>query len=108
MGFTPWPVGDRQPWTFELEPDSGDFDVAGLTPADFSLIFVNEANDTPRTGNGVFSSLQQAVSGNPAQITYTPSAADVATAGSFDTRVVSKAGTASQKTFFLGTWECIA
>ena len=84
MAQSPWPQGDtREPWTFELEPDSGIFDITGLTTANFSYYMRNISNDTERQGDGTFNNLTAASGGNPAQITYQQSSNDVANLGNF-------------------------
>jgi hypothetical protein len=82
MSQSPWFQGDtREPWTFLLEPDSGIFDVSGLTTANFVYLQRNLSSGVERQGDGAFSNLLAASGGNPAQITYQESVNDVATVG---------------------------
>lgn len=105
MGISPWTLGDgKPPWTFGLEPDSGIFDITGLTTTDFTLVMINISNNQTTNGTGTFSNLVAASGGNPARITYTLSSADAALSGMNDTRVVAKKGTTSQRTFKFGVW----
>jgi hypothetical protein len=105
MGITPWSMGDGLPtWTFQIEPDSSAFDITGLSTSDFTMVFINTVNKLATNGTGTFSNLVAASGSNPAQITYTPSAVDTATAGMFDVRIVTKQGTPSQRTFHYGIW----
>lgn len=104
MGFSPWYLGDRLPiWTFELVPDTGTLDITGLSTSNFSLVFINTFNMKTRSGTGVFSNL---VAGPPVTILYTVGANDVATAGIYEVRTLINAGTSSQRTFSMGTWQC--
>lgn len=105
MGLSPWTRGDRQPpWVADLEPDSGYFDITGLTTADFTLeMFDIGHGGTKRTGTGTFGNLTAASGNTSASIEYYPSADDVGTLGTFDVRIVVKEGTADQQTFHLDT-----
>jgi hypothetical protein len=105
MGISPWAQGDGSPpWTFELEPDSGNFDISGLTTSDFNLIMINVSNEQTTTATGTFTNLTTASGSNPATITFNPSSSDVAALGMYDMRVVAKKGTANQRTFKFGIW----
>ncbi len=109
MGISPWSQGDgKPPWTFSLEPDSGNFDTTGLSTNDFTLVMINMSNKQSINGTGTFSNLTAASGNNPAQITYQTSSADTANAGMNDMRLVVKKGTTSQQTFKFGIWECTA
>lgn len=100
MPISPWAKGDRKPlWTFSLSPDTGSFDITGLTTADFKLKMRNISNGVVTTGTGTFSALTAASGGNPATIDYQLSAADVATLGMSENTVVLKEDTADQRTF---------
>ena len=84
MSQSPWPQGDtREPWTFELEPDSGIFDISGLTTANFTYYMRNISNDVERQGDGTFNNLTAASGSDPAMITYQQSANDVGSPGNF-------------------------
>ena len=108
MGISPWNVGDGQPpWTFELEPDSGAFSIAELTPSNFTLVMKNMSNQTFANGTGTFSGLTAASGNTPAMITYTLSAADAQNSGFQDMRVVANMDTPNQRTFKFGVWECV-
>jgi len=106
MGQSPWKQGDREPyWAFGLSPDSGIFDITGLTASDFTLVFI-DASGVERNGDGVFTGLTAASGSTPVMITYQQSANDVTTIGTFDRRIVIKKATSSQKTFEIGVWTC--
>jgi hypothetical protein len=106
MAQSPWKVGDRgEHWPFGLQPDSGFFDIDGLVPSDFTLVFMDSSGNE-RDGDGIFTNLTPATPTTPAMIIYQQSAADVATIGTFDRRVVIKRGTPQQKTFEFGPWVC--
>jgi hypothetical protein len=109
MGITPWFRGDGKPWAFGLEPDSGVFDIAGVSPSDFTLVLVDKTNpQNVRVGTGTFSDLVAASGGNPASITYQESPDDVAVVGDFDLRAVFKRGNPTQQlTFDFGTWSLV-
>jgi hypothetical protein len=108
MGISPWSQGDgKPPWTFSLEPDSGNFDISGLSVTDFTLVMINMSNKVPTNGTGTFSNLDAASGDNPATISYALSTADAANVGMNDMRIVAKRGTALQETFKFGIWECI-
>lgn len=100
-----WFKGDRKPaWVIGLQPATGNFDITGLVTADFTFVFVDVNNPaTEIVGTGTFSALTAASGGNPASITYTPSAADVATVRSHKRRIVKKRGTSEQETFDIDT-----
>jgi hypothetical protein len=118
MPISPWYKGDTAPiWTFQLIPDSGAFNITGLSPSNFSLIIRN-VDDVPpvdATGTGTFSNLTAAtLNGSvvitPASIQYVPSTADVANLGNFQLFVVATypiAGNPTQ-TFTVGPWQVIA
>lgn len=105
MGISPWTQGDgNPPWTFALEPDSGAFDISGLTISDFNLIMINVSNGQTITAKGTFTNLTAASGNNPAMITFNPSSSDVSALGMFDMRVVAKKGAINQRTFKFGIW----
>ena len=105
MGITPWTQGDDNPvWVFSLEPDSGAFDITGLTTSDFDLIMVNVSNEQETIATGPFTNLTAANNNSPATITFNPSSDDVAALGMYDVRIVAKKGTANQRTFKFGIW----
>lgn len=109
MGFSPWYRGDRLPvWDMLLEPDSGTLDASALTVDDFSLVFVNTTNHAKTTGTGTFSNVTLASGATPASVQYALSAADATLSGMQEVRIVIKSGTANQKTFNMGIWECIS
>jgi hypothetical protein len=106
MAQSPWKQGDRgKYWPFGLQPDTGFFDVTGLTPSDFTLVFL-DANGNERDGDGIFTNITAATSSSPATVTYQQSATDVARVGTFDRRVVIRKGTPQQETFEFGAWVC--
>jgi hypothetical protein len=108
MGISPWSQGDgKPPWTFELEPDSGNFDISGLSTTDFTLVMINMSNKQAINGTGTFSNLLAASGDNPATISYQLSNADANNTGMQDMRIVAKEGTSQQETFKFGIWECI-
>lgn len=116
MPITPWHQGDRMPiWRLSLVPDTGTFDVSGLTPANFALLIKN-SSATPTTttaGTGVFSNVAAAVlSGSTitshASVQYLPSAADVATLGDYEVFVVVTFPGSLVQTLSIGDWEVIA
>lgn len=99
MGISPWSQGDGKPtWPLGLQPDSGTFDISGLSTSDFTMVFINSAGQEI-IGTGTFSNLTAASSISPAAITYQAGVSDVATLGTYDMRVVVKKGTTSQQTF---------
>src|SRR5579859_1666575 len=110
MPNTGWYKGDRKPfWDLLIEPDSGAFDITGLTTSDFTLQFIDINNNrSVIVGTGTFSSLTAASGSNPASIIYAPSAADVGTTGIYEIRLVVDSGTANQRTFLQGLWQCQA
>jgi len=84
MSQSPWPQGDtRESWTLQLIPDSGVFNTTGLTTVNFAYFMRNISSGVETQGTGTFSNLIAASGGNPAQITYQQSAADVANLGMF-------------------------
>ena len=102
MSQSPWPQGDtREEWTFQLIPDSGVFSTAGLTTANFTYFMRNISNGVETQGTGTFSNLVAASGGNPAQITYQQSPADVANPGMYHQRIRVAQGSATQ-TFDFG------
>lgn len=108
MGISPWTQGDgKPPWVFSLEPDSGTFDITGLTTGDFTLVMINMSNKQEVDGTGTFSNLTAATGSTPASITYILSSTDATNKGLQDMRVVAKKGTTSQQTFKFGIWECL-
>lgn len=108
MGISPWSAGDgKPPWLFSLDPDSGAFDITGLSVSDFTLVMINMSNKQSTNGTGTFSDLLAADGNIPASIVYQLSTADAANIGMQDMRIVVKEGTSSQETFRFGIWECI-
>ncbi|HEX3640210.1 MAG TPA: hypothetical protein VHV10_02850 [Ktedonobacteraceae bacterium] len=102
MAQSPWPQGDTlEPWTFQLIPDSGDFDTSGLTESNFTYFQRNISNGIERPGDGVFSNLLGASGGDPAQITYQQSVNDVASLGTFRQQIKATSGGKTQ-TFDFG------
>src|SRR2546429_7945487 len=88
MAQSPWSQGDtREPWTFQLTTDSGDFDITGLAPSNFAYFMRNMSSGIETQGTGIFSNLVAASSGNPAQITYQQSSGDVANLGMYRQRI---------------------
>jgi hypothetical protein len=104
MSQTPWKQNDLAPaWQFGLQPDTGQLDITGLSPSDFTLLmYDSSAPQTVIVGTGTFSNLIAASGSDPAKITYQQSAADVATLRTHRREVVIKRGTAAQKTFDFG------
>lgn len=90
MGISPWfltatPTAPK--WIIQLVPDSGAFDITGLTNDDFSLHIQDLKTGEVRTGQGTFSGLTAAVTTtinsamvivSPAQINYQLASDDVA------------------------------
>lgn len=102
MSWSPWPQGDTfDPWTFDLEPDSGTFSIAGLSPPNFTLHMRNISNGVETQGSGTFTNLVAASGVNPAMITYNQSTADVANLGNFEVWLILTSGGKTQ-TFSLG------
>ena len=84
MAQSPWSQGDtREAWTFLLEPDTGDFDITGLTPLNFAYFMRNMSSGVEIQGTGTFSNPIAASGDNPAQITYQQSSGDVANLGMY-------------------------
>ncbi len=67
----------------------------------------NMSNEQNTTGTGTFSNLTAASGGNPAQITYQPSAADVSNTGMIDAHVVLNSGLSTQETLFNSVFEIV-
>lgn len=82
MGISPWlktatPTSPK--WIIQLIPDSGTFDVSGLTTGDFELRIQDLKNGNVSAGQGTFSSITAAVTTtinsatvvvSPAQVSY--------------------------------------
>jgi len=84
MSQSPWSQGDtREPWTFQLITDSGDFDTTGLTASNFAYFMRNMSSGIETQGTGTFSNLVAASGGEPAHITYQQSSGDVANLGMY-------------------------
>ena len=84
MAQSPWSQGDTlEPWEFELVPDSGPFNISGLTTSNFQYYMRNVSNNTETQGSGTFNNLRAASGGNPATIAYQQSVNDVSTVGNF-------------------------
>lgn len=116
MSISPWYKGDTMPiWTFALVPDSGAFNVTGLSTSNFALIIRN-VDDVPpvdNNGTGIFSNLMAAtMSGNtiitPAFVQYAPSSADVVNLGNFQLLIVITYPGGGIQTINAGPWQVIA
>ena len=118
MPITPWPLGNTAPlWTIPLIPDTGYFDVTSLVVGNFSLRMHNTNANTVTTGVGTFSNIIPAVftgSGptlvvtSPAQVTYSPNAADVGTAGTFILWVDITLPSGRVQSLKIGNWQVVA
>jgi hypothetical protein len=104
MSQTPWKQDDLAPaWQFGLQPDTGQLDITGLSPSDFTLLmYDSSAPQTAIVGTGTFNNLIAASGSDPAKITYQQSTSDVATLRTHRREVVIKRGTSAQKTFDFG------
>jgi hypothetical protein len=115
MPISPWFKGDTMPiWKFQLIPDSGVFNVFGLTASNFSLLIKNidTMPPTETTGTGIFSNVTPAVTnGNViishAYVEYWPSFADVANLGNFVLFVVVTFPSGGTGTFSVGSWQVV-
>lgn len=89
MGISPWfktSIPTSPKWIIQLIPDSGTFDITGLTTDDFSLRIQDLQTGEVKTGAGAFSSITAAVTTtinsatvivSPAQVSYQLDSADV-------------------------------
>lgn len=104
MSQSPWKQGDLAPaWQFGLQPDTGQLDITGLSPSDFTLLMYDASQpQTAIIGTGTFSGLIAAGGDQPAKVTYQQSSADVATLRTHRREIVIKRGTSAQKTFDFG------
>jgi hypothetical protein len=112
VGISSWPLGDTLPvWKISLVPDSGAFDVTGLSAGNFSMILHNRDTGVETAGAGTFSSVTAAVITNgvvvtPAYVQYTLGAADVATASTNSIYIVITSSGKTQ-TFRISEWDVV-
>ncbi len=109
MAITPWYVGQLAPvLTIQLVPDSGQFNIAGLTTANFSLTVHNSDSGVDTAGAGTFANLQPAATSGyaPASIQYQLAAADVATSGNYHLFVNAQLPNGLM-VFDLGVWQVL-
>jgi hypothetical protein len=115
--ITPWYIGDTAPtWTVQLIPDSGAFNVTGLTTGSFSLLFRNLTAGTETTGTGTFSSIVAAVTStvggvlvvtSPATINYSVATGDAASAGNYQVLIKVTFSSGAVQTLNLGSWQVV-
>lgn len=119
MANTPWYVGQLAPlWTIQLVLDSGPFNVFGLAPSNFSMVFRNTDMpgivDIPGTGtfSNITAAVTQTVNGvttvvTPASVQYQVSLGDVALAANYHVFVKVQMGNGPQ-IFDCGPWQVLA
>lgn len=110
MALSPWYQGDTLPWTLPLTLDNNaTFVTTSLTPSNFALLIRNTDANPPSevSGTGVFTNLIAASGSTPAQITYAPSSADVATLGNFALFIVVTYPNSTVQTLSIGAWQVV-
>ena len=107
MPITPWTQNNLAPaWVISLVPDSGVVNVSGLVAGNFSLRIRNNNSGVETTGAGTFSNITAASGATPAQVTYQPAAADVATLGTY-TLWVDVTFSNGVESFSIGLWQVV-
>lgn len=119
MGISPWPktsIPTAPRWIIQLIPDSGIFDITGLTTDDFSLRIQDLKTGEVKTGAGTFSALTAAVTTtvnsatvivSPAQISYQLASVDVAL-GRFKLTVIASMSNGDLPFLVDEDWQVVA
>lgn len=102
-------------WTIQLVPDSGIFNVSGLTVSDFQLLMHNLDTGVETTGAGTFSNIQAAVTQtingatviiSPASVQYQVASADV-TVGKYRLFVLVTVANGVEAFLFEEDWQVV-
>lgn len=112
MGITPWYYGQSLPiWTVNITPDTGRFDLTGMTSSNLALRFINTRTLAEWVGTGTLNIVQN----NPAIISYGVVAADTSSIQFVSNTEmlnilleVTYPNNAGFDVFNMGTWEVVA
>ncbi len=109
MGISPYyktatPTAPR--WMIRLVPDSGIFDVTGLSTSAFALLIHNQDTGVETSGAGTFANITAGAGATPSSVQYQAAAADV-TLGNFRLAVLVTTGSGIQPFVITEIWEVV-